>query len=222
MKIEVKISKKRIDYEQSMQILEKRVDDVINGKKNELLWVIEHNSVYTAGASSKDADLIDKNIKTIKTNRGGKHTYHGPGQKVIYFVLNLNNRGKNIRRLISNIENCIIKILNEYKIKGYADKKNIGIWVNNQKKPKKIAAIGIRVKKWIAYHGFSINVSNDLSKYKSIIPCGIKNKGVTSIKEFGKVGSLDIEKVIIKKLRSKNVYRVWQQYQALMSYFISA
>jgi lipoyl(octanoyl) transferase len=199
MKIEVKISKKRIDYEQSMQILEKRVDDVINGKKNELLWVIEHNSVYTAGASSKDADLIDKNIKTIKTNRGGKHTYHGPGQKVIYFVLNLNNRGKNIRRLISNIENCIIKILNEYKIKGYADKKNIGIWVNNQKKPKKIAAIGIKVRKWIAFHGFSINVSNDLKKYNSIVPCGIKNMNVINMKYLNNTNYKNIEQIIIKK-----------------------
>ena len=199
MKIEVKISKKRIDYEQSMQILEKRVDDVINGKKNELLWVIEHNSVYTAGASSKDADLIDKNIKTIKTNRGGKHTYHGPGQKVIYFVLNLNNRGKNIRRLISNIENCIIKILNEYKIKGYADKKNIGIWVNNQKKLKKIAAIGIKVRKWIAFHGFSINVSNDLKKYNSIVPCGIKNMNVINMKYLNNTNYKNIEQIIIKK-----------------------
>ena len=199
MKIEVKISKKRIDYEQSMQILEKRVDDVINGKKNELLWVIEHNSVYTAGASSKDADLIDKNIKTIKTNRGGKHTYHGPGQKVIYFVINLNNRGKNIRRLISNIENCIIKILNEYKIKGYADKKNIGIWVNNQKKPKKIAAIGIKVRKWIAFHGFSINVSNDLKKYNSIVPCGIKNMNVINMKYLNNTNYKNIEQIIIKK-----------------------
>ena len=199
MKIEVKISKKRIDYEQSMQILEKRVDDVINGKKNELLWVIEHNSVYTAGASSKDADLIDKNIKTIKTNRGGKHTYHGPGQKVIYFVLNLNNREKNIRRLISNIENCIIKILNEYKIKGYADKKNIGIWVNNQKKPKKIAAIGIKVRKWIAFHGFSINVSNDLKKYNSIVPCGIKNMNVINMKYLNNTNYKNIEQIIIKK-----------------------
>jgi len=199
MKIEVKISKKRIDYEQSMQILEKRVDDVINGKKNELLWVIEHNSVYTAGASSKDADLIDKNIKTIKTNRGGKHTYHGPGQKVIYFVINLNNRGKNIRRLISNIENCIIEILNEYKIKGYADKKNIGIWVNNQKKLKKIAAIGIKVRKWIAFHGFSINVSNDLKKYNSIVPCGIKNMNVINMKYLNNTNYKNIEQIIIKK-----------------------
>ena len=199
MKIEVKISKKKVDYEQSMQILEKRVDDVINGKKKELLWIIEHNSVYTAGASSNDADLIDKNIKIIKTNRGGKHTYHGPGQKVIYFVLNLNNRGKNIRRLISNIENCIIEILNEYKINGYADKKNIGIWVNNQKKPKKIAAIGIKVRKWIAFHGFSINVSNDLKKYNSIVPCGIKNMNVINMKYLNNTNYKNIEQIIIKK-----------------------
>ena len=120
------------------------------GKKNELLWIIEHNSVYTAGTSSNKTDLLDKNIKIIKTNRGGKYTYHGPGQKVVYFVLNLNKRGKDIRKLINKNENCIIEILKEYKIKSYPDKANIGIWVGKKSDNKKIAAIGIRVRKWIA------------------------------------------------------------------------
>ena len=135
----------------------------------------------------------------VNTNRGGKYTLHSPGQKIAYFVLDLNKRKKDIRKLVNDIENCIIDILYEYKIMSFKDKKNIGIWVGDKKNSMKIAAIGIRVKKWIAYHGFSINVSNDLSKYKSIVPCGIKDKGVTSIKEFGKVGSRDIEKIIIKK-----------------------
>ncbi|HIF61367.1 MAG TPA: lipoyl(octanoyl) transferase LipB [Candidatus Pelagibacter sp.] len=199
MYMEVKNSVKPLDYIESMKILEKRVKDVSLGKKGELLWVLEHNTVYTKGKSANENDLIDKKIKVVNTNRGGKYTLHSPGQKIAYFVLDLNKRKKDIRKLVNDIENCIIDILYEYKIMSFKDKKNIGIWVGDKKNSMKIAAIGIRVKKWIAYHGFSINVSNDLSKYKSIVPCGIKDKGVTSIKEFGKVGSRDIEKIIIKK-----------------------
>ena len=199
MNIEVKNSENPIDYIRSMKILEQRVDDVFYGKKDELLWIIEHNSVYTAGKSSRNKDLLDKNLNVIKTNRGGKHTYHGPGQKVVYFVLNLNKREKNIRGLINKVENCIIEILKEYKIQSYADKKNIGIWVKNKDKSTKIASIGIRVKKWIAYHGFSINVSNDLSKYKGIVPCGLEDKRITSLKQMGINNYNNIEEIIIKK-----------------------
>jgi len=199
MKIEVKNSVKPLDYIKSIKILEQRAQDVFLGKKDELLWVIEHNPVYTAGTSSKNKDLLDKNLNVIKTNRGGKYTYHGPGQKVVYFVLNLNKREKDIKKLINKIENCIMDILKEYKIKSYTDKKNIGIWVGDINNSKKIAAIGIRVKKWIAYHGFALNVSNDLSKYKGIIPCGIKDKGITSLKEMGINNYNNIEKIIIKK-----------------------
>ena len=199
MKIEVKSSTKPIDYLKSMKILEERVKDVFLGKKNELLWIMEHNSVYTAGTSSKNKDLIDKNLNIIKSNRGGKYTYHGPGQKVVYFVLNLNKRERDIRKLISKVENCIMDILKEYKIKSYNDKKNIGIWVGNKNNSKKIAAIGLRVKKWVAYHGFAINVSNDLTRYRGIIPCGIKNKGITSLKEMGINNYNNIEKVIVNK-----------------------
>ncbi|MDP6680507.1 MAG: lipoyl(octanoyl) transferase LipB [Pelagibacteraceae bacterium] len=198
MNIEVKNSIKPVDYIDSMKILEQRVKDVSLGKKKELLWVLEHNSVYTAGTSSNNKDLIDKNLHVIKTNRGGKYTHHSPGQKIIYFVLNLNNRKKDIRNLIDKIESCIIQILKEYNIESYNDSKNIGIWVNKEKKTKKIAAIGIRVKKWIAYHGFSLNVCNDLSKYKGIVPCGIKDKGITSLKEMGIKNYRNIETVIIR------------------------
>ena len=199
MNIEVKNSEKPVDYNESMLILEKRVADVLSGKKDELLWILEHNTVYTAGSSSNKRDLIDKNIKVIRTKRGGKHTLHSPGQKVVYFVLNLNKREKNIRTLVHNIENCIIETLKEYNVFSYADKKNIGIWVGDKNNSKKIAAIGIRVKKWIAYHGFSLNISNDLSKYKKIIPCGIKNKGVTNLKEMNIKNYNNIDKIIIKK-----------------------
>ena len=198
MNIDVKISVKPIEYIKSVNMLEKRAMDVLQGKKAELLWILEHNPVYTAGTSSKMTDLLDKNLNLIKTNRGGKITYHGPGQKIVYFVLNLNRREKDIRKLIIKIENCIIDILSEYKIKSYTDKKNIGIWVGNKSSSMKIAAIGIRVKKWIAYHGFALNISNDLSKYNGIIPCGIKDKGITSLKKLGIKKYDNIEKIITK------------------------
>jgi len=199
MNIEVKSSTKPIDYLESIKILEKRVLDVFLGKKDEFLWVLEHNSIYTAGTSAKEKELLDKSLPIIKTNRGGKYTHHSPGQKVVYFVLNLNKRERDIRKLVSKIENCIIQTLKEYKLESYNDSKNIGIWIDKQKKPKKIAAIGIRVKKWIAYHGFSLNVCNDLSKYKGIIPCGIKNRGITSLKDMGIKDYKNIEEIIIKK-----------------------
>ena len=199
MSIEVKNSKKLVDYKESMKVLEERVDAVFKGEGKELLWILEHNLTYTAGTSSNESDLLDKNTKIVKTNRGGKHTLHAPGQKVVYFVLNLNNRRKDIRFLINQIEKCIINILEEYKINSFADKKNIGIWVNNKSKIKKIAAIGIKVKKWVAYHGFSLNLSNDLSLYKKIIPCGIKTKSVTNLKELGVKDFDGIEKIIANK-----------------------
>jgi len=194
MNIEVKNSVKLIDYNESIYALENRVNDVLAGKKSELLWLLEHNSVYTAGTSAKKEDLIDKSIKAIKTKRGGKYTLHSPGQKVVYFVLNLNKREKDIRKLISKIETCIIKILKEYNIKSNSDSRNIGIWVNDEK----IAAIGVRVKKWIAYHGFSINVNNDLSLYNKIIPCGIKDKEITSLEKLGVKNYNNIDDVITK------------------------
>ena len=198
MNIDVKISVKPIEYIKSVNILEKRVTNVLEGKKDELLWILEHNPVYTAGTSSKQSDLLDKGLNVIKTNRGGKHTFHGPGQKIVYFVLDLNKREKDIRKLIIKIENCIINVLSEYKIKSYPDKKNIGIWVGEKSHSLKIAAIGIRVKKWVAYHGFAINVCNDLSKYNGIIPCGISDKGITSMKQQGIQKYKNIEKIIAK------------------------
>ena len=199
MYIEVKNSVKPVEYEKSMKILEQRVQDVLLGKKDELLWIIEHPQIYTAGTSSKDLDLLDKKLPVIKTNRGGKHTCHGPGQKVVYFVLNLNKRERDIRKLINKIEYCIVDILTEYKIKSYTDRKNIGIWVKKKNKPFKIAAIGIRVKKWIAYHGFALNVCNDLNYYEGFVPCGIKDKGVTNIKEMGIKNYKNINEIITKK-----------------------
>ena len=199
MNIEVKNSIKPIDYTRSMKILEKRVQDVLLEKKEEFLWILEHKTVYTAGISANEKDLLDKKLPIFKTNRGGMYTVHSPGQKVIYFVLNLNKRKKDIRKLINNIESCIIDILQEYKIKSYPDRNNIGIWVKNGNNSMKIAAIGIRVKKWIAYHGFALNISNDLEKYKKIVPCGIRDKGITSLKNMGIKNYQNINEIIAKK-----------------------
>ena len=199
MKIEIKKSTKPVEYKEAIDFLEKRLIQINQKKETELIWILEHPSIYTAGTSYNENEILDKSINVIKTNRGGKYTYHGPGQKVVYFVLNLNKREKDIRKLINKIENCIIQILKEYNIESHSDSKNIGIWVFNKKKPKKIAAIGIRVKKWIAYHGFSLNVSNDLSKYYGIVPCGIKNRGVTSLKKMGIKNYKNIDQIIINK-----------------------
>tara|TARA_B100000686_G_scaffold311488_1_gene355219 strand:- start:258 stop:878 length:621 start_codon:yes stop_codon:yes gene_type:complete len=184
MKIEIKKSTKLIEYKKAIDLLEKRLIDVNKNKLSELIWILEHPNTYTAGTGFDEKDILDKSIKVVKTNRGGKITYHGPGQTVCYFVINLNKRNKDIRKFTKIIEKTIIDTLNEYRINSFSDPKNIGIWVNHEKKIKKIAAIGIRISKWIAYHGFSINVINNLENYNKIIPCGIKDKGVINLKLF--------------------------------------
>ena len=189
MSIEIKISKKRIPYKMAMLSLNKRVEEVKNGKNRELLWILEHPTTYTAGVSFNKKDIIDKKTKIVQSNRGGKITLHNPGQKIIYFVINLNNRKKDIRKFINIIEDSIIQFLKIYKIDSKSDKKNIGIWVND----KKIAAIGIRVSRWIAYHGCSINISNNLNQYLKIVPCGLSNKKVTSIFEVLNIKLKDYE-----------------------------
>ena len=177
MSVEIKLTKKPIPYEKAMLFLNKRVKEVKNGDNRELIWILEHPKTYTAGVSFKQNEIIDKTIKIIRTNRGGKITLHNPGQKIIYFVLNLNNRKKDIRKFINTIETTIIEFLKILKINAKKDKKNIGIWV----KGKKIAAIGLRVSRWVAFHGFSINISNNLKEYLKIVPCGLDNKKVTSV-----------------------------------------
>ena len=182
MKIEIKKSTKPIVYKEAIDFLEKRLIQVKQNKLSELIWILEHPNTYTAGTGYDENDILDKSIKIIKTNRGGKITYHGPGQTICYFVIDLNKKKKDIRKFRKIIEKTIIETLNEYKIDSFNDSANIGIWVNHEKKIKKIAAIGIRIKKWIAYHGFSINVNNNLENYNKIIPCGIKDKGITNLK----------------------------------------
>ena len=200
MSIEVKISKKRVNYKKAMYILEKRVENVKKGLKKEFIWILEHPTTFTGGIRSKESEILDKRIKVVKTNRGGKITLHNPGQRIVYFVINLNERKKDIRLFINTIEKSIIEVLNKYNIKAYSDRKNIGIWVNN----KKISAIGVRVKNWIAYHGCSININNNLSHYKKIVPCGLNNKMVTSFKDLGfqkvKGFNENIKKIFLRNL----------------------
>jgi lipoyl(octanoyl) transferase len=201
MTLEVKISKKLIPYKSAFKFLKKRVDSVKREKDKDLLWILEHPLTFTGGIRSQKNEILDKKIKIIKTNRGGKITLHNPGQKVIYFVLNLNNKKKNVRNLVKIVEKSIIELLKLYNIESYADRENIGIWVNG----KKIAAIGIRVSQWIAYHGCSINMNNNLNHYKKIIPCGLSNSNITSmVKETrSKLTNIEtnLKKIFIKNLK---------------------
>ena len=196
MNIEIKKSIKPVNYKTAINILEKRVHNLAQNIGRELIWFLEHKSIFTAGTSYKENEIIEKSIKIFKTNRGGKITWHGPGQIICYLVIDLNKRKKDIRKFISAIENSIIHTLKEISINSFSDRKNIGIWTNHDNKIKKIAAIGIRVKKWIAFHGFSINYSNSLEEYKKIIPCGISDKEIININKIMKTN----KSVIIKKL----------------------
>ncbi len=201
MTIEIKISKKPVEYNKAVNFLEKRLAEVVNKKSSELIWLLEHPSTYTAGKGYKINEIINNKINIIKTNRGGKITWHGPGQIICYFVIDLNKRNRDIRKFISLIENVIIQTLTDYKIKSFADRKNIGIWVKKNKVTNKVAALGLRIKKWIVYHGFSLNVKNDLKPYSNIIPCGIRDKGVTNLKQIKINSYKDLRKKIIYNLK---------------------
>ena len=202
MNIEIKKSKNPIKYNDAIKYMEQRLIDLSQNNSKELIWTLEHEELYTGGTNYKENEILDKKIKVIKTNRGGKITYHGPGQLICYFVIDLKKRKKDIRKFVSLIEKTIIDTLRFYNIKSFADIKNIGIWYNDNLEIKKIAAIGIRVRKWIAYHGFSININNDLQKYKSIIPCGIKDKGVTNLIEIRDRNYKDLENKLVKNFIS--------------------
>ena len=202
MNIEIKKSIKPIKYDDAIKLMETKLLDIDQKKSNDLIWILEHEDVYTAGTSYKEDEILDKNIKILNTKRGGKITYHGPGQLVCYFVIDLKKRKKDIRKFISLIEKTIIDTLRFYNIETFADKDNIGIWYKDKDMVKKVAAIGIRISKWIAYHGFSINISNDLRKYNAIVPCGIKDKGITSLKNIYNQDYKDIDNKIIENFIS--------------------
>ena len=207
MNIEINKSKNPVKYEDAISFMEDRLKDIDLKKVDDLIWVLEHDHIYTSGTSYKENEIIDKSINIIKTNRGGKITYHGPGQLICYFVIDLKKGKKDIRKFISVIEKSIIETLKLYDIETFADKENIGIWYNDNSTIKKVAAIGVRVSKWIAYHGFSININNDLKKYDAIIPCGIKDKGITNLKQIKNQNYDDLENKLIEifKTNLKNL-----------------
>ena len=204
MNIEIKKSIKPVKYDVAVKLLEERLLDINNNKKSDLIWFLEHEEIYTAGTNYKEEEILNKNIKLIKTNRGGKITCHGPGQLICYFVIDLKKRKKDIRKFITLIEKTIIETLYEFNIKSFSDSKNIGIWVKDKTETKKVAAIGIRVSKWIAYHGFAININNDLRKYQNIIPCGISDKGVTNLKSINDQNYKILSNVIVNNF-TKNL-----------------
>ena len=198
MNFEIKKSKKPIKYEDALKLMEKRLIKVNKKNTKDLIWILEHEEVYTGGTSYSDDEVLDKSIRIFKTNRGGKITYHGPGQLIFYFVIDLKKRKKDIRKFINIIEKTIIETLKIYKIETFADKKNIGIWYNDKSSIKKVAAIGLRISKWVAYHGFSININTKLDKYNSIIPCGIREKGVITLKKINDQDYSNLDNLLIK------------------------
>ena len=204
MNIEIKKSIKPVKYDVAVKFLEERLVDINKKEKSDLIWLLEHEEIYTAGTSYKEEEILNKSINIIKSNRGGKITYHGPGQLICYFVIDLKKRKKDIRKFITLIEKTIIESLSEFNIKSFGDPRNIGIWVNDKDNIKKVAAIGVRVSKWIAYHGFAININNDLTKYQNIIPCGISDKGVTNLKSINNQSYNILTDVIVKNF-SKNL-----------------
>ena len=202
MNIEIKKSQKPVKYEEALRLMEDRLLQIDQKKSKDLIWVLEHENIYTAGTSYKENEILDKSINIFKTNRGGKITYHGPGQLICYFVIDLKKIKKDIRNFISIIEKTIIDSLKSYNINTFSDKENIGIWYDDNSEIKKVAAIGVRVSKWIAYHGFSINIDNDLKKYDAIIPCGINDKGITNLKTINNQSYTDLKDRIIKNFIS--------------------
>lgn len=213
--IEIKKTNKILNYESALKLMEERVNNILNNSENELIWFLNHDHIYTQGTSSSDEDIIKKNhTKILKTNRGGKTTYHGPGQRIIYFVLNLNKRRKDIREFVNIIEKSVIEFLQYHNIEATSFKDRVGIWVTKVDKKKlikeeKIGAIGLRVRKWITYHGLSFNINPNLEYYEDINPCGLKGYKNTSLKNLGITinnNDFDIqfEKIFLRNLKNFN------------------
>lgn len=211
--IEIKISNEEINYKEAVLFMESKVRDISENHSKELLWFLSHNHIFTQGTSASDDEILNSDvIEVLKTNRGGKTTYHGPGQRIVYFMLNLNNKKKDIRKFISVIENSVIDFLKNYNVEARAFKDRVGIWVikNNKMtfdKEKKISAIGLRVKKWITYHGMSFNINPDLKYYDSIHSCGLKEYTNTSLNELGiKIDQKEFDegfkKIFLNKLKT--------------------
>ena len=196
------ISSGLVEYPDALKAMDERVDSIQKGSAKELVWLLEHPPLYSAGTSAKPKDLLTpKRFPVFKTGRGGQYTYHGPGQRVAYIMLDLNRRRRDIRAFVSSLETWIINTLSKFNIRGERRSDRIGIWVrrtdlNNSEREDKIGAIGIRIKRWVTLHGISINVSPDLEHFGGIIPCGIDGYGVTSFEDIGQpleVYDLDVE-----------------------------
>ncbi len=212
--LEVKQTDKFINYELALSDMQNRVDQIITKSKNEMIWFLNHNHIYTQGTSSSNQEILKKNnIPIFKTNRGGKTTYHGPGQRIVYFMIDLNKRNKDLRKFISLIENSLINILYKYHIESTTFKNRVGIWViKNQgktlDKEKKIGAIGLRIKKWITYHGLSFNIKTNLKYYDYINSCGLLEYKNTSLENLGidiSVSDFDKEYLAEFKKNLKNL-----------------
>ena len=201
MNIEIKKSVKPVNYFDAIDFMEQRLQKIFDNNEQELIWTLEHKEIYTAGTSYNKNEIIDKSIKITETNRGGKITYHGPGQLICYFAIDIRSK-KDIRKFITCIEKTIIETLRNFGLETFSDKDNIGIWYKENEAINKVAAIGIRVKKWIAYHGFAININNDLDQYKKIIPCGIKDRGVTNLISIKNIDYSKLENLLIENFIS--------------------
>ena len=213
-KIDIKISNHNIEYIDALNFMEKKVDKIISNEENEMLWFLNHNHIYTCGTSANKNEILFKtNTPIFQTNRGGKTTYHGPGQRIVYIMINLNKRKKDIRKFINIIENSVISLLNEFDIEATTFPERVGIWVikyqgNKLSKEKKIGAIGLRIKKWITYHGLSFNINPDLKYYENITACGLKNYSSTSLKNLNiNLSDKEFDK-IFKKYFDNNILQI--------------
>ena len=191
MNIEIKKQYDLVDYEASVKFMQLRVNEISRNLQKELIWFLNHDHIYTKGTSANENEILKKNeIKIVKTNRGGKTTYHGPGQRIVYFMIDLNSKKKDIRKFITIIEQSLIDFLKNYKINATTFKDRVGIWVTGKDgqtfdKEEKIGAIGLRLQKWITYHGLSFNIKPDMTNYEYINACGLENFKNTSLFELG-------------------------------------
>ena len=184
-----------IEYEDALREMEARADAIRDGRADEALWLLEHPPLYTAGTSAEDADLLDPDRFPVhKVSRGGQYTYHGPGQRVIYTMLDVGKRGRDIRHFVQQLEKWVLLTLAEFNLKGQVREGRVGVWIERPERPPladgsvredKIAAVGIRMRKWVSFHGISINVEPDLTHFDGIVPCGISGYGVTSLVDLG-------------------------------------
>jgi len=188
-------SDRLVSYPEAVAVMEARADAIARGEADEAIWLLEHPPLYTAGTSANRADLVDPDrFEVFEARRGGQYTYHGPGQRVVYVMLDLNRRGRDLRRFVAQLEAWVIATLAEFNVTGEIREGRVGVWVTRQDKPRtaagtppedKIAAIGIRLRRWVSFHGLSINVEPDLAHFSGIVPCGISEHGVTSLVDLG-------------------------------------